>query len=289
MTLGDVFSVISNLTTKTSVVNADIIPIADSAASPTAFNSAKITIANFVASLKTLIATDTLAAPTDITTNNSSTSFHGFLKKLSGATSDVMRGDGTWGGIYAPEGFLQNGKIVPSVSSNNLTVAIKTLAGTDPSSTDVVYVRINNVVRSITSALSVTLNAGTNYFGLGSTAFATQEADLFCYLGYNTGVSAVVIGFARTGGGAQYSDFSATNTAEKYLAISNATSIASTDYFVNIGRFAAILSATASFNWSVPTFTAINLLNYPIRESRWLTYAPVITAATGSLTTVSSA
>ena len=65
--------------------------------------------------------------------------------------------------FYAPEGFLLNGKIVPSVASNNLTVAIKGLDGNNPSSTNPIYVRIGDTIRSITSALSVTKNAGTNW------------------------------------------------------------------------------------------------------------------------------
>ena len=51
---------------------------------------------------------------------------------------------------------MWNGKIVPSVASDNLTVALKTHAGTDPSATDPVYVMIGGVVRTITSALSAT-------------------------------------------------------------------------------------------------------------------------------------
>lgn len=281
MTLSDVFSVISNLATKTSVVNADIIPIADSAAG-TAFNSAKITIANLVASLKTLIATDTLATPTDITTNNATTTYHGFLKKLpSTIPVDVMRGDGTWGGIYAPEGFLQNGVITPTVSSNNLTVAIKTLSGGNPSATDPVYVRINGVIRSITSALSVTKNAGTNWCNGGSAELATNEVDYFCYLGYNT-TDGVTIGFSRVPYGMIYSDFSTTTTNDKYCAISTITNATSSDEYVNIGRFAATLSAAASYNWSVPTFTFANLVNRPIYTTRILTSTSIVTYAGGT-------
>jgi len=43
------------------------------------------------------IKLDELAAPTDVTTLNASTSAHGLLPKLSGNSSDVLRGDGTWG------------------------------------------------------------------------------------------------------------------------------------------------------------------------------------------------
>lgn len=45
------------------------------------------------------IALDELAAPTDVTTLNASTSAHGLLKKLSGTASDVFHGDGTYGSV----------------------------------------------------------------------------------------------------------------------------------------------------------------------------------------------
>lgn len=178
--------------------------------------------------------------------------------------------------LNAPEGFLINGKIVPSVATNNLTVAIKGMDGNDPSATNPVYCRINGVVRSITAALSVTKNAGTNYFNSGSTELAAKEIDYFVYLGYNA-TDGVVVGFARIPYASQYSDFNTTNTNEKYCAISTITTAASTDYYHVIGRFAASLSATASFNWSVPTFTAINLINRPIYETRILTWTATYT------------
>jgi hypothetical protein len=175
--------------------------------------------------------------------------------------------------LYAPQGFLINGKIVPSVTSNNLTVAIKTLAGTDPSVSDPVYVRIGDTVRTITSAISVTKNAGTNWFNAGSSELATKEIDYFVYLGYNA-TDGVVIGFSRYPGANQYGDFSATTTNEKYCAISTITNAASTDYYEVIGRFAATLSAGAGYTWSVPTFTANNLIQRPIYETRELSIYP---------------
>jgi len=42
------------------------------------------------------IKLDELAAPTDITTLNASTTAHGLLPKLSGTTTTFLRGDGTW-------------------------------------------------------------------------------------------------------------------------------------------------------------------------------------------------
>ena len=179
---------------------------------------------------------------------------------------------------YAPQGFLLNGKIVPSVASNNLTVAIKGLDGNDPSASNPVYVRIGDTVRTITSALSVTKNAGTNWFNAGSSELATKEIDYFVYLGYNT-TDGVVIGFSRIPYSTSYGEFSATSTNEKYCAISTITNASSTDYYELVGRFGATLSAGAGYTWTVPTFTAINLVQRPIYRTRQLTYTPTLSLA----------
>ena len=187
--------------------------------------------------------------------------------------------------LSLPQGMMYNGKIVPSVSSNNLTVALKGLDGNDPSATNPVYVRIGDTIRTITAALSVTKNAGTNWCNAGSTELAALEVDYFVYLGYNA-TDGVVIGFARFASASQYSDFSATSTNEKYCAISTITTAASTDYYQVIGRFAATNSGTASYNWSVPTFTAINLKQHPIYETRSLSITPNFISTTKSNGTV---
>lgn len=187
--------------------------------------------------------------------------------------------------IYQPpQGYLINGKIVPSVASNNLTVALKTLAGADPSETDPVFVRIGDSVQMIVTALSVTLNAGTNYFNAGSTELATKEIDYFSYLCFKASDSSVVLGFSRIPSGAVYSDFSGTNTNEKYWA--GSATPAATDVVENIGRFAATLSAGAGYTWSVPTFTSANLIQRPIYETRALSFVPVYTSGGGTPTTV---
>lgn len=179
-------------------------------------------------------------------------------------------------GLNVPEGFLFNGKISVTVSSNNITVAIKGMNGSDPSSSNPVWVRINGTMRVIISALSVTKNAGTNWFNSGSSELATNEIDYFVYLGYNS-TDGVVIGFSRIPYATQYGDFSSTSTNDYYCAISTTTNAASTDYYNLIGRFAATLSATSSFNWSIPTFTAANLIQHPIYQTRVLTMSPTLT------------
>ena len=163
-------------------------------------------------------------------------------------------------------------QIVPTVASNNLTVALKTLSGNDPSALDPVRIRIGNTIHSITSALSVTKNAGTNWSNAGSAELATKEIDYFVYLGYNA-TDGVVLGFSRIPYGALYSDFSATTTEDKYCAISTITNATASDVYTNIGRFAATLSAGAGYTWSVPTFTSVNLRQVPTLEAREITTA----------------
>jgi hypothetical protein len=177
---------------------------------------------------------------------------------------------------------LINGKIVPTVASNNLTVAIKTLTDTDPTATNPVGIWIGNNLRWITSSLSIAANAGTNWFNSGSAELATKEIDYFAYIGYNA-TDGITLGYARIPYAKLYSDFNTTTTNEKYARISTITNAAAGDNYVNIGRFAATLSATASFNWSVPTFSNANLIQEPIYETRWRVWAPTVSGS-GSMT-----
>lgn len=180
----------------------------------------------------------------------------------------------------APEGMLVNGYFTRTVTSWNITVAIKNAAGTDPSPTNPVYVRIGGTVRMITSALSATRNAGTNWCNAGSVELANLEHDYFVYLGYNA-IDGLVIGFSRIPWGRVYSDFSTTSTNEKYCAISTITNATSGDEYVVIGRFNAMLTSGAAYQWSVPSPNVV--VNRPITETRWLNWNPQFSAS-GSMT-----
>lgn len=175
---------------------------------------------------------------------------------------------------------LINGKIVPTVASNNLTVAIKTLTDTDPSATNPVGIWIGNNLRWITGALSFTRNAGTNWLNMGSAELATREIDLFLYMIWKSSTSEVVIGFSRLPYGRIGSDLSFTNTDEKGITAS-AVGVSATDNMVNVGRFAATLSAGAGYTWTVPAFTNANLIQEPIYKTRLLTYTTQFTANGG--------
>lgn len=183
--------------------------------------------------------------------------------------------------LRAQQGFLINGQLSRSVATNDITFSIKTLAGTDPSSTDPVYVRIGNTIRTITAAVTKTLNDGTNWFNAGAAELATFEIDYFAYLGWRAASSEVFIGIARIPYGVTYADFSATTTNEKYFAYSSSLAPSSTDEVENIGRFNATLSATASFNWSVPATSVI--VSRPIFTTRLLQWQPTYSAS-GSMT-----
>jgi hypothetical protein len=178
-------------------------------------------------------------------------------------------------------------KLSVTVVSNNITVAIQHPDGTNPSASRPLYFMIGSTVRPITDALSVTKNAGTQWFGLG-TNFADLEQDFFSYLVWNTGPATDImdIAFGRISHGRVYSDFSATTTDEKYLAYGNGTAPASTDSCIVIGRFAATLGAAASYNWSVPTFTNANLIMSGIYETRWLDWIPTYTGFSANPTTL---
>lgn len=208
----------------------------------------------------------------DITTSNATSSAHGFLPKLSGNTYDVFRGDGTYGLVGNGEGIITDGYLSVSVASNNITLSLLYKDGSTPSSTKPVKARINNIDRNITSALSVTVNAGTNTFNSGSAELATKTVGYFSYLGYNS-TDGLVIGFSRIPYARSYGDFNATATNERYGKISTITNAVSTDQYRNVGYFHAILSASASYNWSLPATSV--MITQPTFESDWLEWSPV--------------
>lgn len=207
----------------------------------------------------------------------------------AGATVNSFLTASMWNNIIEytrdlPTRGLINGLIVPTVASNNLTIAIKTLQNTDPTPANPVYVWIGNTLRTITSALSVTANAGTNWFNMGSAELATREVDLFVFMAWNNAASQLMLGFGRIPYGRRFDNFVASGLDEKgVIRGGTLTGSANGDPYVNVGRFAATLSASPSHNWSVPTFNNANLIQEPIYETRNLEWAPTY-GASGSMT-----
>lgn len=166
-------------------------------------------------------------------------------------------------------------KLAVSVSSNDLVVALQHSDGTDPSSTRPLYFRIGGVWRACTAATTITIVDGTNWFNAGSAEFAAKEIDYFAYVVWDSNSSVVALTIARIPCASIVSDFVTTTTSEKHCF--NFTNFTSTDNVVNIGRFAATLGVSATYLWTVPAFTNANLIQEPIDETRWLTWAPTLT------------
>lgn len=185
------------------------------------------------------------------------------------------------------DGTVENGKFVVTISSNDLVVTIVDKAGNTPTATSPVNVWIDGLKRSVTSALSVTVADGADTFGAGGVETAAKAIDYFVYLSWRTASSAVVFGISRIPWATLYSHFSGTSTNATYAAFSTAP--ASTDVVVNIGRFRATLSAGAGYTWtsvSQSAPTAENTVQRPIFETSILTFLPVGTASSGTITTM---
>jgi len=173
-------------------------------------------------------------------------------------------------------------KLNVTVSANDLIVALVHNDGSTPSADRPLLIKIGNTWRSVTAATSITLADATNWGNVGSAELATKEIDWFAYAVWDSNSSIVAIAPSRISHGRLVSDFSATTTNEKYLG--NYANFTTTDEVVNIGRFAATLSAGAGYTWTVPTFTNLNLVHQPIFETRLLNWTPVHTRTGGAYT-----
>lgn len=166
--------------------------------------------------------------------------------------------------------------ITPSVASNNLTVALKYIDGNDPSATHSLTFRVGDTEYTLTAAMSFTKNAGTNWCNAGGAELAAKDIDYFVYAIGETGASAgLKFGFSRIPYALTMGDFVSTTTDEKYIA-GNWTNLNATDPVTPIGRFRAQLSASASYNWSIPASVVVN---YPIFETGILTWTPAYSAS----------
>lgn len=162
---------------------------------------------------------------------------------------------------------LRNGVIVPSVAGNNLTIAIKTLAGLDPSTTNPVYVRIGNTLRVINSALYVTVTGGTDDWDRTSYTFS-----VFVYLGYDSVNQRIEI---LTCPQPTYTTYPAANPAapdarrlKSAYGANTGTSIANGHTMQIIGRVDGVVQS-AGDNFTGVTATALSypIFNTPIMTS----------------------
>lgn len=170
--------------------------------------------------------------------------------------------------------------ITPSIATNDITIALKYIDGNDATTTNKITFRVGNTEYDLTAAMSFTKTDGTNWCNAGASELAAKNVQFFMYaIGETGGSAGLKFGFSRIPYAKTMGDFVNTTTSEKYIA-GNWTNFNSTDAVTNIGRFQAQLSASAAFNWSIPT---ANVINHPIDETDILTWQPTY-SATGSMT-----
>lgn len=175
-----------------------------------------------------------------------------------------------------PEWMMINGNLYASIVSNTIKIDILTLSWNSPTMQDPVYIRIDNIVRSITSAFSQTIPIG-NRFNAWSSELATKSIQFFVYIGWNTTQSELMLWISRIPYGRTISDFNTSTTMDdKYIRLSTWNnvwwvSINSNDRLSNIWRYTASLSLSP-YNWSWAT----NIINRPIYETDWLQWTASI-------------
>jgi hypothetical protein len=175
------------------------------------------------------------------------------------------------------EGFGTNYRIMPSLASGNLVVALKTMDGNDPSATNPVYVRIGDTIRTVSTTLSATASAGINWVKAGSSELANKEVDYFVYLVWNSTSSGVFLFSSRIPYANVVGDLVVSQTDEKGVVGANNPTWNAGDNVTVIGRFPASLSGVSLYNWSLPTLTNANLIQRPVYETRYLNYTPAFT------------
>ncbi len=176
--------------------------------------------------------------------------------------------------IFGPQSMGLNYLISRTVAANNLTVALTDKNGNDASASNPITFRIHDALRTLTSALSLIVNAGSNYCLLGSSELAGKDTDAFVYIGWRVSDNSLFLIVSRIPWARTYGDFSTTLANEKYAIYSGAAP-ASTDRVECIGRVNVALSAAAAYQWSVPATDIV--IHKPVYESRLLTWAPTIT------------
>ncbi len=128
---------------------------------------------------------------------------------------------GTPQDAYVPFGALlpEYYKVTPSVASNDLTLKITHLDGSDPSATNPLVFKIGDSWQVVTSNLSFTKAAATNWCNSGGAELATQPRDYFVYIIEETGASAgTKLGFSPIPSARTMSDFGNTVASDTYNA-----------------------------------------------------------------------
>ncbi|MCS7317507.1 MAG: hypothetical protein NZZ41_04190 [Candidatus Dojkabacteria bacterium] len=176
---------------------------------------------------------------------------------------------------------LINGRIEATTASNNLTIALKTYDGTDATTTNpIMCYFLNENIRRITSALSLTINGSNTVFGFNTyrilPSTGTTTVDLFVHLildGTNVRLGVSRINYASITIGEAYTN---TTTSARYLALSG-TGWNSNALIQTIGRVSVTVDNNGNFS-GTPTIVQGNI-GHTLRRQ----FFPIV-QGTGSMT-----
>lgn len=203
--------------------------------------------------------------------------------------SQTLTGKTYYGGFALQDGQGANYQISTGIATDDLTVSLLSMAGNTPSTgSDELTFRIGNNIRSVTSALSVTLlDTDGDVFSWNSGTIQGNDAMLFVYAGWDATNSALRLGLSpdpskRTAGSNRYYSSTQQGSAGHTNGVWSGT-IASTDEVRVIGRI-RVKQSTVN-DWQTPTTSEI--INYPIFETDWLDWIPTFGAG-GSMTWTNS-
>ncbi len=175
------------------------------------------------------------------------------------------------------DGMALNYQISPSVSSNNLVVDLKDMAGSDPSAASPVIFRAGNQKLSLEAALSVTVTAALgDIFGWDTGKIQANDAQLFVYLINNNGVPQLGVSpcpMLTTVATNFYSNGSQTGSAGFTNMVMSGTRHATNSCRV-IGRIN--VHQLDNNNWQNPVVA--NITNTPVFETDPMNWTPSPTA-----------
>lgn len=171
------------------------------------------------------------------------------------------------------DGMALNYQISPSVSTNNLVVDLKDMAGSDPSAASPVIFRAGNQKLSLEAALSVTVTAALgDIFGWDTGKIQANDAQLFVYLINNNGTPQLGVSpcpMLTTVATNFYSNGSQTGSAGFTNMVMSGTRHATNSCRV-IGRIN--VHQLDNNNWQNPVIA--NITNTPVFETDPMTWTP---------------
>lgn len=178
------------------------------------------------------------------------------------------------------DGGVLNGRVNATVSSGNLTVSIVRPDGSSATSSSPIYVKINGLVRQVTSALSVTINGGLDNWGQIASglrpASGSNRIDLFVWAIWNSTTSQVQIGVSRV---YRFNvNFYTSTPADVFYLATNASFPPTGSTMEVVGRITAHINSAGSF-----TSVDSHIYNGRIDNTLHREYNPTVTGS-GAMT-----